>query len=142
LDERVADLLRPIIIDSQSSFDGWHRQLATDLCAYYRRAGFGSFTIGQAQKWINMTLKYAVIFGDERIPGVSRLYPWLHVPIDNFVLDAIQLAGGPRLNSRWSRTADYSEYFAVQLWFRRSFPQEEPLSVEFHFWAEGQIKRR
>lgn len=41
-----------------------------------------AFTYGQAQKWINMTLKYLAVLGH---PTVAGVYPYLHVPIDSIV---------------------------------------------------------
>lgn len=138
--QRLKDLLRATAISSQSDFDAWHRQLATDLCSYYRDAGYASFSVGQAQKWINMALKYAVIFGDERIPGISRLYPWLHAPIDNVVLNEMTLPDAPARKISWSRLTDYSEYFSLQRWIRKTYPSEAPLAVEFRLWRRGMEK--
>ena len=56
---------------AQSDFDNWHRKTCEDLIAVY---GNFPFHAGQAQKWINMTLKYIFTVGEEHIPGsVQRI---------------------------------------------------------------------
>lgn len=42
------------------------------------------FTYGQAQKWINMTLKYLAVLGH---PAVLRVYHYLHIPIDTIIYE-------------------------------------------------------
>jgi hypothetical protein len=47
----------------QAAFDDWHREACASLISVYD----GSFKVygGQAQKWVNMTLKYFYTLGDE-----------------------------------------------------------------------------
>jgi hypothetical protein len=141
LEDRLQALLRSSNVNSQSAFDSWHQMLAEELCALYRREGFSTFAIGQGQKWINMSFKYAVTFGEDRITGTSRVFPWLHVPIDNVILDELKVRGAPQLKAPWSRLARYSEYLSLQQWIRREFPAEAPLNVDFRLWQEGMSKR-
>ncbi len=140
LAERLDDLVRSTSVRSQSEFDSWHQALVKELRACYCDHGFKTFSVGQAQKWINMALKYAVTFGDEHIPGISRFFRLCHVPIDNIILQEIAALGGPPISVPWSRLVDYSEYFSLQTWIRRIFPDEEPLAVEFRLWKEGMEK--
>lgn len=64
------------------------------------------FTYGQAQKWINMTLKYLAVLNH---PAVARVYGYLHVPIDSIVYaEAEHPSAGitvprPPGNVSWSR---------------------------------------
>jgi hypothetical protein len=140
LEERLQMLLESTKVSSQSDFDSWHQMLAEELCTLYRREGFTTFSVGQAQKWINMSFKYAVTFGEDRINGTSRLFPWLHVPIDNIMLDELSLVGAPEMKTPWSRLADYDEYLFLQQWIRRAFPDQAPLTVDFHLWQAGMSK--
>lgn len=141
LAERLDDLVRTKSVVSQNEFDSWHRILVIEMCDYYRDHGFPAFSVGQAQKWINMTLKYAITFGDEYIPEISRFFGLCHVPIDNIILQELAALGAPRVSARWSRLVDYSEYFSLQTWVRETFPNEKPLAVEFRLWKEGMEKR-
>jgi hypothetical protein len=137
LDTRIGAILRSPVVDSQSAFDSWHRKLTEELCALYASEGFDSFAPGQGQKWINMVFKYAVTFGEDRISGTSRLFQWLHAPIDNVVLTKLSERGGPELEARWSRLHTYNVYLSLQEWIRHAFPGEAPLAVEFRLWQEG-----
>lgn len=84
---------------------------------------------------INMALKYAAIFGDERAQGISPLFSWLHAPIDNVVLGEIKGPDAPKNKKEWSKL-DYPEYLSIQKWIRKSFPSEQPLAWELRIWKK------
>ena len=120
---------------NQNIFDASHRNLCEQLRTLYARHEFESFAVGQAQKWLNMALKYVYVFGEEWLPGFSGLYRFAHVPLDSIILDRLARLGAPRLSSEsWSRLRDYDEYLGFQHWIREKFPDSAPLSVEFHLW--------
>lgn len=64
---------------NQKDYDIWHYNLCIKLIDYYKNEGF-VFTIGQAQKWINMMMKYLYIQGSVTL---SEIFPYLHIPLDN-----------------------------------------------------------
>lgn len=120
---------------SQGVFDSSHRSRCEQLCRLYGRHGFRSFAVGQAQKWLNMGLKYVYVFGEERLPGFVGLYHLGHVPLDNIILDRLAPFGCPRLSSgTWSRLSQYGEYLGFQCWIRDKFPDSAPLAMEFRLW--------
>lgn len=119
---------------NQCDFDVWHRNLCEGLCAIYAEGGFPSFTIGQAQKWLNMAFKYVHVFGEARLPGFRGLYTFGHAPLDNVILGQLARFGAPRFTTAWSRLRDYETYFQFQTWVRQRFPDAAPLAVEFHLW--------
>ncbi len=116
------------------TFDARHRDVSEQLCTLYGGYGFDSFTIGQAQKWLNMALKYVYVFGEVRIPGYASLYRLGHVPLDNIMLDRLAQFGAPSLPRPWSRLCDYDMYIDYQRWIRDRFPDSAPLAVEFHLF--------
>lgn len=122
---------------SQEAFDSWHQRTVLSLRRLYHECGFGGFAVGQGQKWVNMSLKYAVALGEEILPGIDRLTRWAHVPLDNVVLSAPECLRAPTFATRWSRLDDYERYFAFQAWFREAFPDRPPLATEFKLWQEG-----
>ena len=81
-------------------FDAWHEskcaQIIDRMNAPY---GDGNkvflkarFTYGQAQKWVNMTLKYLWLL--DMLPnGLSEAE--LHVPVDSFILEALKGTQAP-----------------------------------------------
>jgi hypothetical protein len=69
------------------SFDEWHRSACKALIDYFHTANEtnvgNAFTCyyGQAQKWINMAIKYCWFF--KRDSGLMEWYPVAHVPWTN-----------------------------------------------------------
>lgn len=118
-------------------FDQWHRSTCDGLISLYENAGFHLY-VGQAQKWVNMTLKYIFTVGEERISGFGFVYPFCHVPFDNILLSQLEKFNFPLLNCAWSRLDDYSEYLSRQEWIRQYF-SIAPLDVEFLLWLDKEI---
>ncbi|MDO8587334.1 MAG: hypothetical protein Q7T82_09865 [Armatimonadota bacterium] len=120
-------------VDSQEAFDDWHKNICQTLATVFRKYGYEHFFVGQAQKWINMTLKYIFTMGEERVQGFAGLYGYCHVPIDNIILNALMEHGFPGLPCSWSRLDDYDLYLEHQKWVRQHF-ELLPLDVEFRLW--------
>jgi hypothetical protein len=116
---------------AQSDFDDWHRRTCDGLGAVY--GDTFAFHAGQAQKWVNMTLKYTFTVGEEHIPGFGRAYSFCHAPIDNIVLEELTRFGLDWPSKAWSQF-DYDEYFRCQEWMRKKFTPTPLLSVEFPLW--------
>jgi len=93
--------------------------------------------VGQCQKWINMSIKYAIALGERRLPGFSSVYEVAHIPLDSIVLDGLVtgLAGKKMdaLPHTWSRIPEYAEYLSCQLWVRENLPGI-PLEIEYRLW--------
>jgi hypothetical protein len=122
---------RPEKAMAQSEFDDWHRKTCGDLVAIYGDAF--AFHAGQAQKWVNMTLKYIFTVGEEHIPGFGPVYTLCHAPIDNVVLGELTRYGFEWPSKAWSQFS-YDEYFTCQEWMRSRFKPTPLLSVEFLLW--------
>ena len=117
---------------AQDEFDIWHKQTCTILTEIYYQKQHPLY-IGQAQKWINMTLKYIFTFRQSRLPGFSSLYSLCHVPLDNIFIEYLAPYNPPKLSTSWSRITDYSEYLNFQQWVRVHFTTI-PLDTEFLIW--------
>lgn len=90
-------------------FDSWHSELCEAICQKYNDSGI-HFHFGQAQKWVNMTMKYLSVIDSTMTEGY---FECLHVPIDSIVLDlANEEFGLVRPANRWSRMTkeEYIEY--------------------------------
>jgi hypothetical protein len=125
-------------ITDQRTFDAWHRDTCHFLQHEYCAHGYGAFYIGQAQKWVNMALKYIYTLGSRRVPGFEGVYPLCHIPIDNIMLKRLgseryATTDMPTFSCVWSRIANYEHYLAYQEWARRRFAIP-PLDVEFLLW--------
>lgn len=55
-------------IDNQEVYDDNHKNTCLKLIEKWNE-----LSIGQAQKWVNMTLKYWLLFGDNRIPSIEKM---------------------------------------------------------------------
>ncbi|HEY9626224.1 MAG TPA: hypothetical protein V6C84_02895 [Coleofasciculaceae cyanobacterium] len=123
---------------SQAVFDDWHRETCKKLIDTYTDSGYDKFTVGQAQKWINMTLKYIFTCGEERISGFSNAYSYCHIPLDNILIEKLEKYDFPKLSCAWSRINDYGEYLMGQVWVRQTF-KAVPLDVEFLLWLGKEV---
>src|SRR5208282_3617867 len=104
----------------QHGYDQWHHNFCISLKGIYKDAGFLHFSIGQAQKWVNMKLKYIYTFGEVKIPGFVSLYRYCHVPLDNIIIEKLVPYGFPKFAQAWSRIDEYQEYLQRQIWIRQS----------------------
>lgn len=116
----------------QDDFDYWHQNTCLGLAGLYAECKHYMFA-GQAQKWINMTIKYIFTLGDKRSPGFNHIYHLAHIPIDNIIIRKLRRYKAPKLTKRWSRLDDYQEYLAFQKWIRTNF-ETNPLDTEFLLW--------
>lgn len=130
---------------TQKGFDSWHEACVASLQQLSDRLGYvpqlggdGSsrtrFTVGQAQKWINMSIKYAIALGERRVPGFFCAYDVAHVALDNIVLARLGEGGMPPLGCAWSRLDEYNRYMQCQQWVHDHFPDACSLEVEYRLW--------
>ena len=119
---------------SGTAFDEWHKSLCIKLCKHYADNGFVDYHIGQAQKWVNMSLKYIFTMGEERLANYSHLYEFCHIPLDNIIIKNLSKYKPPLLTCAWSRIDNYDEYMIFQNWVRSYFNGSTPLAVEFFLW--------
>ena len=142
LKERLAALTCRLMW-SQDEFDAWHRDTTSRLVQIAENPDF-HFTVGQAQKWINVSIKNAIALGDRLMPDLFRVYDVAHVPLDRIVLGELRRKDWmPRdlLQDPWSQLTDYKEYMACQRLIRENLPGI-PLEEEFHIWEEGRRRNQ
>jgi len=118
---------------TQASFDAWHHESVDMLKRISSEHGFSSLSVGQAQKWINMSIKYAIALGERRMPRFFRVYDVAHLAIDSVVLGRLTELGMPPLGCAWSRLDDYGQYMGCQQWVRDN-SGGTPLEVEYRLW--------
>ena len=98
------------------------------------------FTYGQAQKWVNMSLKYLYMMGFDDMSHVEQV---IHVPVDSLIIDAANDLGVRWPSTSWSKLDNYPEYLTFQKKLRKIIQgsTERPLVWENHAWIE-QARRR
>lgn len=108
---------------SQKQFDKWHYECCNKLIKQFENQ---TFTYGQAQKWINMSLKYYSMI----LNGKVNNYLFFHIPVDNYILDNENKS----FTSSWSKLNNYDEYINFQIYFRNKYKDIIPLDKEFEIW--------
>ena len=111
---------------TQAEFDVFHKMNCEELINIW-----DELTFGQAQKWINMTLKYWLLFGDKRIKGIDKNARFFHIPIDSFVQKGMFNEKRP---DAWSKIDNYQTYFNYQELHRNKKTGNYPLVDEFIFF--------
>lgn len=119
------DKLIKVDIRDQDDFDVRHKVICESLIKNWT-----DLTYGQAQKWVNMSLKYWLTIGDSKIPSISKNAKYFHIPIDRFVMEGMF---GQTINKSkaWSKL-NYDEYMCYQLNYRKK--SDSPLLDEFIFF--------
>lgn len=87
----VADALNELLSETeQGGFDEAHNGICEKIIKVAKKGSVikgEEFYYGQAQKWLNMTLKYMYLLElwEEEF---ERVIPWMHVPVDSYILKA------------------------------------------------------
>lgn len=119
-------------LHSQEVFDRWHYDMCRRIKSFYAQESI-NFTYGQAQKWLNMTIKYLYMLEYDNFEAV---FPYLHVPLDNIVFDvAKDRLNIPRPTKPWSRWDSYDkEYLPYQKAIKDSCHPMPSLRWEYRNW--------
>lgn len=144
----------------KSEFDDKHSEICTEIIAAAKGANILElrtkcekvFYYGQAQKWLNMTMKYMRIMGfwaDELKP----LETYLHVPVDNIVMQKASEKGVKLTRTDGSSSEYIAEILPWSKWESDNYktfqnelqgrlkevsPQEMPMDWESRIWLEGE----
>lgn len=127
-------------IANQEKFDKWHEQLCKNIKVLYNKKGI-EFTYGQAQKWVNMTIKYLYMLEVEGYTFDS-VFEYLHIPIDKYIFEVVEKKLEiKRPVDAWSRWDKYEEYLKYQKDIRERIEKDKnidvsPLLWEFKNWLE------
>jgi hypothetical protein len=119
---------------NQNSFDIWHKESCDKLINEFERIINYPLHYGQAQKWINMTLKYLFAIGNGKINGIARNYKYFHIPIDNIIQKRLISYKIDEIPIKWSRINDYSIYMNYQYKVRNVFVGQIPMDIEFRIF--------
>ncbi len=115
-----------------------------------------SLSIGQKQKWVNMTIKYMRLMG--LIEGeLFKDKNDFHVPLDDYILSAAKRSdkiidsddinglGIEIQKNGWSNIPNYDEYYELQIKIREKVkaihPQLMPIEWEARAWIAEAIDR-
>ncbi len=129
-------------ITTKEEFREWHQATCDGLISIFKEFSYDVFTYGQAQKWVNMTLKYLYCSGEALFGRHPSLF---HIPLDNYVFEAV--SSWPdyekvKFNVPWSKQNDYGAYLAFQTWFAQRCGGC-PINAEFLIWnsVDNKVKK-
>ena len=120
---------------SQSQFDDWNEKLCTEIRNIYQNAGISDYAFGNAQKLVNMAVKY--ILSADIIDPNLEWFGVVHIPVDSIIMKVAQrkLDVSP-LSTSWSITDDYKEFLKYQSRLRIALQSDDgfPLFWEIKNW--------
>lgn len=132
---RILNYILITDFSNQKEFDDWHEMSCKELAQANEEL---ILTIGQAQKWINMSLKYLFLMGEKYIEGINRNYQFFHIPIDGIIQNVLKDQFGiSKVSETWSKIFTYSDYLDYQKEVRRAFANEIPMDVEFGLFIDA-----
>ena len=126
----------------QTTFDKLHEDACEALIEEFKKNEYEGFTIGQAQKWINMTFKYLNLLDYN---GIEKIYEFCHIPIDRYILEYMLEKNIIEKENfkkaiHWSKIKKYQDYFEIQEKFRDNCKGKIPLDEEFEIWKDKKHK--
>lgn len=116
-----------LLESTQENFDGKHKSACEEICTAARESESlaviehakeheneknEKLYYGQAQKWINMTLKYMWLT-DLWKDKFDALLPVLHIPVDSFIIESIWHEGFEENKNGWLNKADVNNLSIV-----------------------------
>lgn len=138
----LGGLAKSMGIPSNERFNKWHDTLCLNLIKTYqyrKNSKKSLMTYGQAQKWVNMSMKYCWMFGvDEEFNGLEKWFPFAHIPVDSIILKMAKKYMIECPQKVWSKM-NPEEYSALQSKLRKKAKDERktPLELEHKWWMDG-----
>lgn len=135
--EIIGSYMKSDIVFNREMYDDLHRTLCNTIITLYKHDNVANLSYGQAQKWVNMTMKYlCVLMHNEENVWLNSVYDHLHVPIDNIVLEQATISFPNHFPNRpktcWSNF-DKETYIEIQTKFREAITTA-PMDWEFEIW--------
>lgn len=116
----------------KENFEIWHKEACGLIIEKYEKHRI-ELTYGQAQKWVNMTIKYLYMLNEHTF---DNIFEFLHIPIDNYIFKAVkEKLGIDAPTNAWSRWDNYDEYLKYQNDIREKICTA-PLRWEFENWLD------
>lgn len=158
LTAKIKSLLEMQSVEEDWFDDKWHKPVCQRIAelANTKRGLIKegkNFTFGQAQKWVNMTLKNLLVMG---IDKMNATVPVMHVPLDSYIIEAahvplgekihepfdVEGLGIPKLAETWSGLDDSEKYIEYQKEIRKKLGENKyPIYWEGPAWiAQAKVK--
>ncbi len=103
IEKKLKELITGLLSETEASeaaFDAWHRRACEEVLTIANNSKYNHeplfakrMTYGQAQKWINMTLKYMLVMG-LRQKEMEKIVLYMHIPLDSYIFSAASVKEG------------------------------------------------
>lgn len=114
-------------------FEKWEKNLADKIRSIYLENEIALYTYGNAQKWINMAIKY--MFSSDKTNPNDMLYQVCYLPIDRIIQDkAYKELGVKKLPVAWSKCDDWNEIQSYQKRIKKAII--EKTNYDSRLWWE------
>lgn len=123
-------------IDTVEKYDEFHDYLCLRIIDCYDNPTIAQITYGQAQKWVNMTMKYLCVLYEGQCDWLNKIYSFLHIPIDSIILDKAREKFPNDFsvnNTPWSQFSR-EEYITIQKKLRAVIKDVTLMDWEFKAW--------
>ena len=124
-------------IKTDKEFDKWMKKTSNKIIGLYSAKGAKDYTLGNAQKLINIAIKYLLSSDSSR--RKNTLFKHCHIPIDSIIQK--ELFKYPfnikQLSCPWSKLNNWNEYMRYQNDVRNKAKQcgyESPIACEIDIW--------
>ena len=146
----ICEKIRELTADTD--YDKWHEDVCEEIQKEYKnfindtKHGNDTLTVGQIQKWLNMTIKWLWMYNScvkniEYFKGIIDHTKDLHIPLDSYILAYIkkELGLGLEESSAWSQISKYDDvYLKYQTEFKTKLTSgESPIEWELVHWKEA-----
>ena len=139
----IKKCIQELLSNDNIDYDKWHRSLCTgedapDLRLNYIPSGVFNndvgLTIGQRQKWVNMSVKNMLVMGlwDNEL---LRYKDKIHVPIDDRIQAQAKSIGIKAALPAWNNINNYGDYFQFQTELRE-IVKTPPIIWEWDEWIK------
>ena len=139
----IKNCIQELLSNDNIDYDKWHRSLCTGEDAPDLRLNDippGLFkndvglTIGQRQKWVNMSIKNMLVMGlwDNEL---LRYKDKIHVPIDDRIQAKAKSEGIETVLPAWNNINDYEDYLRFQVELREKV-KTPPIIWEWDEWVK------
>lgn len=143
-------------IESQNDFNKWHKEICDliingTVAASINVLYLEPLTYGQAQKLINMMVKYLYIY--DRCEGkdsFSNIVDYFHVPLDSYVFKGVKKIANEKNSNKassfsnanyngnpWSKITTYDKYLACEKDIKDIIAPGNPFMWEIRNWPFG-----
>ena len=128
--------MQPITAMPQVKYDAFAKEACEKIKECYHKEGIIDYTLGNAQKLLNMTVKY--ILSSSLVDPTWPVWDVVHIPIDaRIMVRAKKKLGVYPMPKAWSKTDDWTSIQKYQTALRTAVGQAVPNKCSMEWEVEN-----